>query len=111
MTSTSIFILWEAPFSLNLTTAEPDVKYYVNIYNITLEDDLVESVCVTTTFYTFIPDNPNPDHLFSFEVTPSSNVPGALNGTRSEPVLGYVFHSMLTKLYMRKCTMINPPIV
>ena len=100
-TSTSIFIRWEAPFSLNLTTAEPDTVYFIDIYNISGGGELVKSNHVVTSSYTFTPDNPNPDHLFSFEVTPMSNVPGALNGTRSEPVQGYVLNSEFTKNYIQ----------
>ena len=96
-TSTSVFITWEAPFSLNLTTAEPDIMYFIDIYNISGGGELVESNNVVTSSYIFTPDNPNPDHLFSFEVTPRSNVPGALNGTTSEPVQGYVLNSEFTK--------------
>ena len=87
----SISVSWEAPFSLNLTTAEPDIVYCVDVYNVTEGEDLVESSCdITETSYTFTPDNPNPDHLFDFTVTPRSNVPGSLNGTTSEPVQGFV---------------------
>ena len=69
-----ISISWKAPFSLDLTTAEPDIQYCVDVYNVT-EGDLVESRCdITETSYTFTPDNPSPDHLFNFTVTPRSNV-------------------------------------
>ena len=86
---------WEAPFSLNLTTAEPDIQYCVDVYNITDGGDMVESRCdITETSYTFTPDNPSPDHLFNFIVTPRSNVRGSLNGTRSQPVRGFVIGGM-----------------
>ena len=100
-TSTLILITWEAPFSLNLTTAEPDVQYCVNVYNVTEGEELVESRCdITETNYIYTPDNPSPDHLFNFTVTPRSNVPGSLNGTRIEPVQGYVFHSKFNEQNM-----------
>ena len=87
----SISVSWEAPFSLDLTTAEPDIQYCVDVYNVTEGEDLVESRCdITETFYIFTPDNPSPDNLFNFTVTPRSNVPGGLNGTTSEPVQGFV---------------------
>ena len=97
--TTSIHFSWEAPFSLNLTRVEPDIEYCVDVYNITGEDTetFVNSVCVTTAHYTFLPDAPSPDHLFTFTVTPRSSVPDSVNGTRSEPILGYVFQGKLQK--------------
>ena len=91
--TTSIHISWEAPFSLNLTNAEPDIEYCVDVYNVTGKEEevLVNSGCVTTVHYSFCPDDPSPDHLFTFTVTPRSNVPDSVNGTRSEPILGHVF--------------------
>ena len=94
MSCDSIHITWEAPFSLNLTTAEPDIQYCVDVYNVTGGEELVESICdITETFYIYTPDNPSPDHLFNFTVTPRSNVPGSLNGTTSEPVQGFIVES------------------
>ena len=94
MSCDSIFITWKAPFSLNLTTAEPDIQYCVDVYNVTEGEDHVVSSCdITETSYTFTPDNPSPDYLFNFTVTPRSNVQGSLNGTTSEPVRGYVIGS------------------
>ena len=90
-TSTSfITISWLPPFSLNLTTAEPDIQYCVDVYNVTGGgDDHLQSVCdITDTYYTFTASDP--DQLFIFTVTPRSNVEGSLNGTTSQPVQGYV---------------------
>ena len=79
--NTVITISWDPPFSLNLTTAEPDIQYCVDVYD--SADTLVESVCgVTEEHYSFSPNNPNPTCLYRFTVTPRSNVEGALNGTR-----------------------------
>ena len=92
--SNSLHLTWTAPFSLNLTTAEPDIQYCVDVYNVTEGEDMVESICdITETFYIYTPDNPSPDHLFNFTVTPKSNVPGSLNGTISEPVQGFFIAS------------------
>ena len=95
MSASAISISWEAPFSLNLTTAEPDIQYCVDVYNVSEGEDLLESRCdITETSYTFTPDNPSPDNLFDFTVTPRSNVPSSLNGTRSQPVRGFVIGGM-----------------
>ena len=81
----SISIAWEAPFSLNLTNAELDVLYYVDVYNITGgEEVMVESVNIPDQYYTFSHANLSLNHEFKFTVTPVSNVPGAVNGTNSE---------------------------
>ena len=67
ISASAISISWEAPFSLDLTTAEPDIQYCVDVYNVTGErGDIVESSCdITETSYTFTPNNPSPDHLFN----------------------------------------------
>ena len=86
----NITISWDPPFSLNLTTAEPDIQYCVDVYNATGGgDDHLQSVCdIIDTYYTFTASDP--DQLFTFTVTPRSNVEGSLNGTTSQPVQGYV---------------------
>ena len=88
--NTTITISWDPPFSLNLTTAEPDIQYCVDVYIVTGGgDDHLQSVCdITDTYYTFTASDP--DQLFNFTVTPRSNVEGSLNGATSQPVKGYV---------------------
>ena len=88
--NTTITISWGPPFSLNLTNAEPDIQYCVDVYNVTGGgDDHLQSVCdITDTYYTFTASDP--DQLFNFTVTPRSNVEGSLNGTTSQPVQGSV---------------------
>ena len=89
--SNSITISWEPPFSLNLTTAEPDIQYCVNVYNATRNDILVVSECnITKSSFVFIPSNQDPNIHYVFTVTPRSNVQGSSNGTTSETVLGYL---------------------
>ena len=88
----SIALSWEAPFSLNLTSSEPDVVYCVDIYNIT--DDglrgavhvLLSDCNVLNTYFIYSSNNPNPRDNFQFIITPRSNVPGARNGTPSQPI-------------------------
>ena len=83
MTSTSITLMWEKPVSLNLTTAEPDIIYCVDVY-ITAESTRNHHISNCNVFeetFTFKDENPDPTDLFYFAVTPRSNVDGAKNGT------------------------------
>ncbi len=83
-------VTWVAPFSLNLTTAEPDIKYCVDVYNVTYEreDNLLQSECsITTIQYMF--DVAYPVGTYSFSVTPQSNIDGSLNGTISTGQFSY----------------------
>ena len=73
---------WEAPFSLDLTNVDPDIVYYVEVYNITCgRRDLIVSDCnVTEPSYTS--DDIAPDgYIYEYTVIPRSNVEGATNGT------------------------------
>ena len=73
---------WDAPFSLDLTNADPDIVYCVEVYNITCgRRDLIISDCnVTEPSYTS--DDIAPDgYIYEYTVTPRSNVEGARNGT------------------------------
>ena len=88
-TNNTITISWVSPFSLNLTTAEPDIQYCVDVYNKSATT-LISSECdITATSFSYFPENPSPDEVYNFKITPLSNIPGALNGTVSE-VNGYV---------------------
>ena len=83
VTSTSVTLTWDAPFSLDLTTAEPDIQYCVDVHSVP-GGQLVESTCdIIDTNYTF--STSDQDQLV-FTVTPRSNVEGSLNGTSSELV-------------------------
>ena len=81
MTSTSVTLTWDAPFSLDLTTAELDIQYCVDMHSFPGRQ-LVESTCdIINTNYTF--STSDQDQLV-FTVTPRSNVEGSLNGTSNE---------------------------
>ena len=84
VTSTSVTLTWDAPFSLDRTTAEPDIQYCVDVYSVP-RGQLVESTCdIIDTNYTF--STSDQDQLV-FTVTPRSNVEGSsLNGTPNELV-------------------------
>ena len=75
-------ISWEPPDSLDLTYADPDVAYCVDVYNITCgRRDLIVSDCdVTEPSYTSDVIAPRGD-IYEYIVTPRSNVEGARNGT------------------------------
>ena len=46
-------LFWQAPFSLDLTNADPDIVYCVEVYNITCGRSLLISECdVMETSYT-----------------------------------------------------------
>ena len=82
-------LTWVSPFSLDLTGVDLDVVYCVEVYNITCgRRDLIISDCnVTEPSYTS--DDIAPDgYLYQYIVTPRSNVPGARNGTPSQPIEG-----------------------
>ena len=73
-------IMWEAPFSLNLTNVDPDIVYCVEVYNITCGRSFLISECdVMETSYTN--DALLPGYIYEYTVTPRSNVEGASNGT------------------------------
>ena len=79
--SVSQILFWEQPFSLNLTNADPDVVYIIDIYrlNTTCFDHqhLKHSEIVFQPYFEFI----QPPFPYEVIVTPRSNVEGARNGT------------------------------
>ena len=54
-TSSIIQLSWQPPFSLNLTTAEPDIVYCIDVFNITHgeteRDHLISNCSVFQTYY------------------------------------------------------------
>ena len=91
VSSAFITLNWIPPFSLNITTAEPDILYCIDVYNASADTELllVSNCNVSQPGYTFTVDNPDPRDLFYFIVTPRSNVEGARNGTPSVPFPAY----------------------
>ncbi len=78
VTSTSVILTWDAPFTLDLTTAEPDIQYCVDVYSV--PGGQVELTCnIIDTNYTS-----SFQGQLVFTVTPRSNVEGSLSGTSSE---------------------------
>ena len=81
LTRNANVLLWEAPFSLDLTNVDPDIVYCVEVYNITCGRSLLISECdVMETSYTS--DALHSEYIYEYTVTPRSNVEGASNGTR-----------------------------
>ena len=78
-TSSAIVLTWQPPFSLNLTTAEPDIIYCIDIFNMIIidgeaeADHLINNCSVFKPFYEFTIENPDPKDLFQFVVTPRNN--------------------------------------
>ena len=62
--SSAIQLSWQRPFSLNLTTAEPDIVYCVDVFNITHgeteRDHLISNCSLFEPYYTFAVDDPDP---------------------------------------------------
>ena len=95
-------ISWLPPFSLNLTNAEPDVVYCVEIYNVTDElnrEHLVSNCSVLNTEYNFTTDHEAPtEQYYEITVTPRSNVEGARNGSAARVIFG-VLTGIYTAIY------------
>ena len=76
---------WVPPFSLDLTSVEPDVVYCVEVYNITCGRSHLISECdVMDTSYTN--DVLHLGYIYEYTVTPRSNVQGVANGTSQNAV-------------------------
>ena len=78
---TSLTFHWDPPLSLDLTNANPDIAFCVDVYNITCgKRDLIASDCnLTEPSYT---RHVNGDgYVYEHVFTPRSNVPQASNGT------------------------------
>ena len=92
---------WDPPFSLNLTSVDPDIVYCVDVYNITCGGrELVFSDCnVTENNYTSDAIAPD-DYIYEYIVTPRSNVQGAKNGAPSQPMRGkYNYNNIMIELH------------
>ena len=102
LSSNSISISWNPPFSLNLTTAEPDIQYCVDVYDgVYTIRQLIKSMCnITQSTFTFKPSNPDFGRSYIFVVIPRSNVEGSHNGTMSDQILGYLCQGKQNKTIM-----------
>ena len=85
----SIIISWSAPFSLDVTGVDPDIRYSVLIYNATDNPTAIpctDCTDITETNYTFTPDYSSPCHKYIFTVIPLN---GAGQGHSSGNITGY----------------------
>ena len=96
---TAIIVTWDSPFSMNLTHAEPDIVYCIDIFNVTsnqqADNHLISDCSVLDTQYTYAQNYPDPTNAFEIRITPKSNVEGARNGTPSENVLTFFYSKLL----------------
>ena len=79
-----IVLSWFPPFSLNLSYAEPDIVYCVDVYNITVTDESrhLSSDCnILRSNYSFTVTAEEVEDTLEFVITPVSNVNGAKNGS------------------------------
>ena len=87
---TFILLTWTPPFSLDLTGIDPDVFYYVEVYNISTGGTLfINSYKVLESDFNFTLPSPSPCDQFEFRVIPAN---GAGNGSM-EFVNGTFFES------------------
>ena len=91
-------LVWDPPFSLNLTNVDPDIVYCVEVYNITCGGrELVISDCnVTENGYTS-DAIASDDYIYEYIVIPRSNVRGTQNGTSSQPLRSTVTVTVITQ--------------
>ena len=76
-------IRWIAPFSLNITNAEPDIVYCIDITNITCDSerkDPIISMCGLLETYYYNESILNKADLFEISITPKSNAIGSEDG-------------------------------
>lgn len=102
LASNAISVTWLPPFSLNLTTAEPDVVYCVNVFN-EIRDHQINNCSVIETEYSFVPNSEDHvDQYYEVTVTPRSNVEGARNGS-SATAMGPPLTGLSICMYSRPC--------
>ena len=85
---TTSTLSWTPPPSLDLTNVDPDIAYFVDVYNITcgMRDHIISDCNVTEPSYTRRVAGDR--FIYEHVITPRSNVPEASNGT-SQSLKGY----------------------
>ena len=86
----SIFVVWEAPFTLNVTDTEPDITYCVHIFNDSSGHEILLTCDIFDTefHYTFLSEAICYDHKLRITVTP-------VNGAGHGPSKTVVYHCKL----------------
>lgn len=85
---------WESPFTLNVSNADPDIIYCVQIFPIScfgfMHDEamsLINDCSITDTNYT-LPTHLNQGNLYQIEVLPRTNLDVTMNGTQKATYQG-----------------------
>ena len=79
-----IHLIWDAPFSLDITGVDPDIWYRIEI---TVGKTPFNTYLVNIPKFNFMMDNrTSTSVIYEFQVTP---INGAGNGITSDPVTGY----------------------
>ena len=76
--------MWNPPFSLDLTSTDPDIVYCVDIYNNSCTSNrilIVSNCSIEGSVYPY--NSAQEIGLLEYVVTPRSNSEGVINGTPS----------------------------
>ena len=79
----AVRLTWDAPFTLDITSVDPDIWYHVDI-RVNGTSNIIASNCSNVP--EFIYNGTDASAIYEFRVTP---INGAGNGTTSAPVTGY----------------------
>ena len=93
----TVYLSWEPPSSLDLSAADPDIAYCVDAYrtDITSHPHILRNCNVLEPHYNFSLVNPDPSELFTFIITPRSNMDGARNGIAATINASFSYHRKL----------------
>lgn len=82
-TSALNLISWLPSKSANLSNAEPDIAYCLEVYNATCgsRDELINLCNLTEPRYFYGDGELHPNKIYNITVIPRSNVEGASNGS------------------------------
>ena len=96
-TSSTIYLNWKPPFSLDLSAVDRDIIYCVDVYKADATSfHILRNCSVFDPHYNFSLDNPDPNEVFTFVVMPRSNVDGAPNGIPTTINASFSYNSKLT---------------
>ena len=94
LVGTDIFLTWTAPFTLDISNADPDITYCVDVVNSTSSSTVLSERGITVTGFNFsIPLGRVCDN-YTFTVTPVNMV-----GNGTAVTLGYSITGMCSYIY------------
>lgn len=76
--------MWDPPYSLDLTSTDPDIVYCVDVYNHSCANHrihIISNCSIEDSVYPY--NSPQDIGLLEYVVTPRSNAEGVINGTPS----------------------------